>query len=66
MIFSKQKQVTKTISMSYLDYKNLKSEEVMDKLGILNIYKLNIYHTVNLIKFRVKIPYQKYFEQNSK
>ena len=56
MIFSKQKQVTKTISMSYLDYKNLKSEEVMDKLGILNIYKLNIYHTVNLIKFRVKIP----------
>ena len=39
--------------MISLDYKNLKSEEIMDILGILNIYKLNIYHTVNLM-FRVK------------
>ena len=52
-IFSKQKQAIKTISMTSLDYKYLKSEEIMDRLGILNIYKLNIYHPVNLI-FRVK------------
>ena len=49
-IFSKQKQVIKTISMTSFDFKNLKSEDIMDKLGILNIYKLNIYHTVNLVK----------------
>ena len=43
-IFSKQKQAIKTmtISMTSLDYKNLKSEEIMDRLCILNIYKLNI------------------------
>ena len=52
-IFSKQKQAIKTISMTSLDYKNLKSKEIIDRLGILNIYKLNIYHTVNLM-FRVK------------
>ena len=52
-IFSKQKQAIKTISMSSLDYKNLKSEEIMDRLGILNIFKLNIYHAINLM-FRVK------------
>ena len=39
--------------MISLDYKNLKSEEIMDRLGILNIYKLNIYQTINLM-FRVK------------
>ena len=44
-IYRKKKQVVKT----YLDYENLKSEERMDKLGILNIYTLNIYHTVNLV-----------------
>ena len=52
-IFSKQKQAIKTISMTSLDYKSLKSEEIMDRLGILNVYKLNIYHTVNLMS-RVK------------
>ena len=30
--------------MTSLDYKNLKSEEIMDRLGVL---KLNIYYTVN-------------------
>ena len=39
--------------MTSLDYKNIKSEEIIDRLGKLNIYKLNIYHTVNLM-FRVK------------
>ena len=39
--------------MTSLDYKNLKSEEIIDRLGILNILKLNIYHTINLM-FRVK------------
>ena len=52
-IFSKQKQAIKTISMTSLDYKNLKSEAVMVRFGILNVYKLNIYYTVNLM-FRVK------------
>ena len=52
-IFSKQKQAMKTISMAFSDYKNLKSEEIIDKLGILNIYKSNIYCTVNLM-FRVR------------
>ena len=52
-IFSRQIQAIKTISMASLDYKNLKSEEIMDRLGILNIYKLNIYYTVNLM-FKVK------------
>ena len=50
-IFSKQKQAIKTSPIT--SYKNLKSEEIMDRLGILNIYKLNIYHTVNLM-FRGK------------
>ena len=52
-IFSKQKQAIKTISMTSLNYKNLKPEEIMDRLGILNIYELNRYHTVNLT-LRVK------------
>ena len=52
-IFSKQKQAIKTISMTSLDYKILTSEEIMDRLGILNIFKLNIYHTINLM-FTVK------------
>ena len=47
--FSKQKQAIKTISVKSLDYKNLKSEEKMDKLGMLNIYKSNIYHVVYLM-----------------
>ena len=41
------------ISMTSLDYKTLKSEEIMGKLGISNIYKLYVYQTVNLI-FKVK------------
>ena len=52
-IFSKQKQVIKTISLTSLSYKNLRSEEIMEKIGILNIYELNIFHTVNLM-LRVK------------
>ena len=52
-IFSKQKQAIKTISVTSLDYKILKSEEILDRLGILNIYKLNIYDTINLM-LRVK------------
>ena len=52
-IFSKQKQAIKTISMTSLDYKNLKSEAIMVRFDILNVYKLNIYYTVNLM-FRVK------------
>ena len=39
--------------MTSLNYKNLKPEEIMDRLGILNIYELNRYHTVNLT-LRVK------------
>ena len=39
--------------MTSLDYKNLKSEAIMVRFGILNVYKLNTYYTVNLM-FRVK------------
>ena len=39
--------------MTSLDYKNLKSEEIVHRLGILNIHQLNMYHTVNLM-FRPK------------
>ena len=42
-----------TISMTSLDYKTLKSEEMMGKLGIPNIYKLIVYQTVNTI-FKLK------------
>ena len=35
--------------MTSLDYKNLISEEIMDRLGILNIFKLNIYDVINLM-----------------
>ena len=28
------------MSVTSLNYKNLKSDEIMDRLGILNIYKL--------------------------
>ena len=35
--------------MTSLDYKNLKSEEITDRLGAFNIYKLNIYRTVSLM-----------------
>ena len=52
-IFSKQKQAIKTISMTSLDYKILKSEDILDRLGILNIFKLNMYNTINLM-LRVK------------
>ena len=51
-IFITQKQAIKAIPMTSLDYKNLQSGEIKDRLGVLNIYKLNIYHTVNLM-FRV-------------
>ena len=39
--------------MTSSDHKTSYSEEIVDKLGILNVYRLNIYHTVNLM-FRVK------------
>ena len=38
-ISSTQKQAIKAISMESLDCKNLKSDKIMDKLGILNRYK---------------------------
>ena len=41
------------MSMTSLYNKNLKSEKIMGRLGILNIFKLNIYHTINIM-FRVK------------
>ena len=48
------------------DYSGLKIEDLMKKVGILDIYKLNIYHVINLM-FRVKnntIPetFEKKFE----
>ena len=39
--------------MTSEDYSGLKIEDMMKKIGILDIYKLNIYHVINLM-FRVK------------
>ena len=52
-LYSKQKQALKALSMTSEEYTRLKAEDLMDKLGILNIDKLNIYHVVNFM-FRVK------------
>ena len=54
-IFSKQEQVTTSISS---DYKNLKSQKTMENLGIWKIWVLNIYQTVNptLKKKNITIP----------
>ena len=52
-LYSKQKQAIKALSVTSEDYSGLKIEDMMEKTGILNIYKLNIYHVINLM-FRVK------------
>ena len=52
-MYSKQKQAIKTLSVTSEDYSGLKIEDLMEKTGILNIYKLNIYHVINPV-FRVK------------
>ena len=52
-LYSKQKQAVKALSVASENYSGLKIEDLMEKTGILNIYKLNIYHVINLM-FRVK------------
>ena len=52
-MYSKQKQAIKALSVTSEDYSGLKIEDLMEKTGILNIYKLSIYHVINLM-FRVK------------
>ena len=53
-LYSKQKQAIKAPSMTSEDYLDLKTEDITKKkIGILSIYKLNIYHVINLM-FRVK------------
>ena len=52
-LYSKQKQAIKALSMTSEDYSGLKIEDMMKTIGILDIYKLNIYHVINLM-FRVK------------
>ena len=52
-LYGKQKQAIKAFSVTSEDYSSLKIEDLMEKIGILNIYKLNIYHVINLM-FRVK------------
>ena len=39
--------------MKYEDYSGLKIEDLMTKIGILDIFKLNINHVINVI-FRIK------------
>ena len=51
-LFSKQKQAIRIIPMTSIE-SGLNSEEKMEQLGILNIYKLNLYHILNIM-FRVK------------
>ena len=50
---SKQKQDIKALTVTSEDYSGFKIEDFMEKTGILNIYKLNIYHVINLM-VRVK------------
>ena len=52
-MYIKQKQAIKALSVTSEDYSGLKTEDLIEKTGILNIYKLNIYHIINLM-FRVK------------
>ena len=52
-MYSKPKQAIKALSVTSEDYSGFKIEDLMEKTGILNIYKLNIYHVINLM-FRVK------------
>ena len=52
-MYSKQKQAIKALSVTFEDYSGLKRENFMEKIGILNIYKLNIYYVTNLM-FRIK------------
>ena len=49
-IYSKQKQAIKALSMGSEDCSGLKIEDIMKKINILNIYKLNIYHVIKLYK----------------
>ena len=44
---------TKAPSMTSEDYSGLKIEDLMKKIGILDLYKLNIHHVINLM-FTVK------------
>ena len=39
--------------MTSEDYSGLKIEDLMKKIGILDLYKLNIHHAINLM-FTVK------------
>ena len=52
-LYSKQKQAIKALSVTSEEYSGLKIEDLMEKTGILNIYKLNIYHVINLM-FSIK------------
>ena len=40
--------------MTFEDYSGFKTEDLMRKKGILDIYKLNISHVINIM-FKVKI-----------
>ena len=51
-MYNKKKQAIKGLSILFEDYSALKIEDMMAKIGVLNIFKLNIYHLINLT-FRV-------------
>lgn len=51
--YSNQKQTTKALSMTSEGYSGLKIKKIDEKIGILDIYKLNIYLLINLM-FRIK------------
>ena len=66
-LFSKQKQAIKIIPMVDIQA-NLNSDEKMKHLGILNMYKLNLYQILNIILniMQELIQYQKPFKINLK
>ena len=52
-MYIKQKQAIKVFSVTSEDYSGLKKDNLIKKVVILDIYKLNLHHVINLM-FRVK------------
>ena len=52
-MYIKQKQAIKGFSVTSEDYSGLKKDNLIKKAVILDIYKLNLHHVINLM-FRVK------------
>ena len=52
-LYSYEKQAIKALSITSENHSDLKIDDLIKKIGILDIYRLNIYHVINRM-FRVK------------